>query len=150
MKFLAYWMRLSSLLLTPLAVAQTAPDKLALPHNATLKVWERQRQAVETAIYQRLIFPPECLRYEVNGSVFIKLTVTPDGNVQRIIILKSLVEPFDLAVIKAARQLRFQPRPLEAEAVSFVVGISFEKAVDWSTASQPRAAKKVRRRNSTR
>lgn len=150
MKMLAYWLLLSGLLLDRSSAAQPAPTRLALPNNATLKVWEQQRQAVETAIYQRLIFPPECLRYEVNGRVFLKLTVAPAGNVQRITILKALVEPFDLAVIKAARQLCFQPRPTEAKSVDFAVAISFEKAVAWPTATQHHATKKARRRNSTR
>lgn len=150
MKPLTYWVLTGGLLLSYLAAAQGAPSMLDLPNNASLKIWERQRQAVETAIYQQLIFPPECLRYEVNGRVFIRLTIAPAGNVQRIAILKPLVEPFDLAVIKAAQQLRFRPRPAKAEAVSFAVGISFQKAVDWPTDSQRPATIKARRRNSTR
>jgi len=150
MKPLFYWLLLGGLLLGHLAIAQTAPVRLALPNNTTLKAWKQQRQAVETAIYQQFIFPPECLRYEVDGKVFIRLTIAPAGNVQRIAILKPLVQPFDLAVIRVARRLRFQPRFSEAEAVNFTVSISFEKAANRPIVGQRRSTTKARHRNSTR
>ena len=149
MKLLAYWLLLGGLVFGRLAAAQTAPTGLVCPVlSMSSSALGKAMQAVEAAIYQRIIFPPVCLRDEVNGSVFIELTITPGGAVRQVRIVKALHKPFDAAVVKAAGQLpHFKPRPTREGVTSFVVGISWEKEVASLPANPPAAHQPTRRRN---
>ncbi len=86
------------------------------------------------AVYQRLLFPAECLRAQVEGRVFVAFTITPAGEVRQVAVVKPLYEPFDAAAVQAVRQLPcFRPRPARQGNVRYVVGVDFQEAVKYAT-----------------
>lgn len=84
--------------------------------------------AVVSAIQSRVIYPPEALRKQLQGRVFVGFTVGPDGLVHGAKIVKGIGAGCDEAVLAAVQQLpRFIPgkqagRPV---AVSFTVPVTF-------------------------
>ncbi|RZK33328.1 MAG: TonB family protein [Hymenobacter sp.] len=97
------------------------------------------------AIQQRLTYPPEALRAQVEGRVFVAFVVTIAGEVTQIEIVKSLWAPLDSAVLDAVRHLPwFKPRLPRYGDVRYVAPVSFRMEADV-----PPATKVVRRRNST-
>ncbi len=88
---------------------------------------------IMAAIYQRLIFPAECLRAQIVGRVYVAFTITPAGNVRQVTVIKALYAPFDSAAVQAVRQLpRFRPQPVQQGSVRYAVGVDFEKAAEYS------------------
>jgi len=94
---------------------------------------------IVVAIHQRLVYPPEARMACVTGRVFVAFAITPPGRVQRVRVVKPLWAPFDSAAVQAVRQLRFQPRPPQADEVPYVVPINYQIYED------SQAAKKARR-----
>lgn len=81
-----------------------------------------------TAIQQRIQYPPEALRAQAQGRVFVKFTVGPDGQVRQVTIVKGLRPDCDSAVVQAVRQLpSFEPGIQDGKpvAVSFTAPVNF-------------------------
>jgi TonB family protein len=89
---------------------------------------------IVVAIHRRLIYPPEARMACVTGRVFIAFHITPAGSVQRVKVVKSLWPPFDSAAVRAVRQLRFQPRPPQAQEVPYVVPVNYQIYEDTQAA----------------
>ncbi len=89
---------------------------------------------IVAAIHRRLIYPPEARMACVTGRVFIAFHITPAGSVQRVKVVKSLWPPFDSAAMQAVRQLRFQPRPPQAQEVPYVVPVNYQIYEDTQAA----------------
>lgn len=103
-------------------------------------------KGIITAIQQRLVYPPEALRAQVEGRVFVSFVVTTAGEVTQIEIVKPLWAPLDSAVLDAVRHLPwFKPRLPRYGDMRYVAPVSFSIEADV-----PPATKVVRRRNSTR
>jgi TonB family protein len=68
----------------------------------------------EPALYaNRPDYPVEARRQRLTGSGVFALHITPDGNVERVEILKSIGYPIlDQAAIAVFRQWRFRPRSI--------------------------------------
>ena len=84
--------------------------------------------AIMNAIHQRIVCPPEVLRDQVHGRVFVTLTIAPTGLVQGVIVRKGLRADCDSAVVQAVRQLpRFEPgiQAGKPVAVSLTVPVMF-------------------------
>ena len=141
MKLLAFWFLLASLLVgsSNRAFAQEG-------------VWPQQPELISgggargivVAIHQRLIYPPEARMACIEGRVFISFNITPTGNVHQAKVVKPLWAPFDSAALNAVRQLRFKPRLPQDGDLRYVVPVNYQIYEDTQ------AAKKARRRNSTR
>jgi protein TonB len=67
--------------------------------------------AIVAAIQQRLAYPPQALRAQASGRVFVSFTVVSSGQVQEVVVVKAFRRDCGLAVVRAVRQLpRFKPR----------------------------------------
>jgi TonB family protein len=86
------------------------------------------QSAIVNAIHQRIVCPPEVLRDQVHGRVFVTFTITSAGLVQGVTVRKSLRADCDSAVVQAVRQLpRFEPgiQAGKPVAVSLTVPVMF-------------------------
>lgn len=91
------------------------------------------RPGIMAAVYQRLRFPAEGRRAQVEGRVFVAFTSTPAGEVRQVAVVKALYEPFDAAAVQAVRQLPcFRPRPAWQGNVRYVIGVDFREAVGYA------------------
>jgi protein TonB len=80
------------------------------------------------AIQQRVVYPPNAIREQVQGRIFVSFVVAADGQVQRVAIVKGLRPDCDSAAVWAVRQLpRFEPGLQKGQpvAVAFTAPISF-------------------------
>jgi TonB family protein len=91
-------------------------------------------QEIVRAIHRRLVYPPEARMVCLTGRAFVSFHITPAGSVQRVNVVKSLWPPFDSAAVRAVRQLRFQPRPPQAQEVQYVVPINYQIYEDTQAA----------------
>ena len=149
MKLLTYGL-LGGLCVAYSAAAQTKPTAFTCYFEpAPVLADGRTSQYLTDAIYERIVFPPECLRAQVTGRVYLSFVITSAGSVQRVSILKPLYAPFDSAVIRAVQQLRFRPAPRKHGGTSYNVPISFEQEVAWLAAKTARPHQPAPRRNST-
>ena len=71
-------------------------------------------------------YTPEALRKKIEGSVWLEITITPDGRVGDIRLLHSLDAGLDEEAIAAVRQWRFEPGRLGGEAVSVAVTVALD------------------------
>jgi protein TonB len=88
-------------------------------------------QAIVTAVQQHVVYPPEALRNNVQGRLFVQFVVEADGRVQRVSVVKGLRADCDSAVVWAVRQLpRFEPGIMHGKpvAVSFTAPVNFSIA----------------------
>ena len=99
-------------------------------------------RAIVTAIHQRLVYPPEARMACITGRVFVAFDITPPGGVQGVKVVKQLWAPFDLAAVRAVRQLRFRPRPPQAGEVHYVVPINYQIYEDTQAARKARITAK--------
>jgi protein TonB len=82
--------------------------------------------AIVAAIQQRLAYPPQALRAQASGRVFVSFTVVPSGQVQEVVVVKAFRRDCGLAVVRAVRQLpRFKPRLARYGNVRYVAPITF-------------------------
>jgi len=82
--------------------------------------------AIVAAIQQRLLYPPQALRANASGRVFVSFTVAPGGQVQEIFVVKAFRRDCGLAVVRAVRRLpRFQPRLARYGNVRYMAPITF-------------------------
>lgn len=86
------------------------------------------------AIHRRLVYPPEARMACFTGRAFIAFAITPPGGVRQVRVVKSLWPPFDSAAVRAVRQLRFQPRPSQAQDVQYVVPVNYQIYEDTQAA----------------
>ncbi|WP_367949232.1 energy transducer TonB [Hymenobacter sp. BRD128] len=80
------------------------------------------------AIQQHVVYPPDALREQVQGRIFVTFVVAADGQEQHVAIVKGLRPDCDSAVVWAVRQLpRFEPGINKGEpvAVSFTAPVNF-------------------------
>lgn len=91
---------------------------------------------IVAAIHQRLVYPPEARMACITGRVFIAFDIAPSGGVQRVKVVKPLWAPFDSAAVQVVRQLRFRPRPPQAEEVHYVVPINYQIYEDTQAAKK--------------
>lgn len=120
---------LSSLLINRSAIAQTDTTSFVcyfpiepMPELLT----GGGARGIVTAIQRRVIYPPQALRANAIGRVFVSFTITPSGRVQNIIVVKSFRRDCGLAVVNAVRQLpRFKPRPKKYGSMRYVAPITF-------------------------
>lgn len=142
MKSLAFGLLLGSLLAggTQWVFAQEGiwPPEPELLHGGS------GLRSVVAVIHQRLVYPPEARMACIEGRVFVTFSITPTGKVQQVKVVKPLWAPFDSAAVKVIRQLRFKPMPQQQGATRYVVPVNYQIYED------SQAAKKARRRNSTR
>lgn len=82
--------------------------------------------AIVAAIQQHLAYPPQALRAQASGRVFVSFTVAPSGRVQEIFVVKTFRRDCGLAVVRAVRLLpRFKPRLARYGNVRYVAPITF-------------------------
>jgi protein TonB len=98
-----------------LACAQSAAAQTGLPPGYTYVEKMPQlpgggQAAIVNAIHQRIVCPPEALRDQMHGRLFVTFTIAPTGLVQGVIVRKGLRADCDSAVVQAIRQLPvFEP-----------------------------------------
>ena len=83
---------------------------------------------IVSAIQQRVVYPPDAVREQVQGRIFVTFVVAANGQVQRVAIVKGLRPDCDSAVVWALRQLpRFEPGMQKGEpvAVAFTAPVNF-------------------------
>lgn len=84
------------------------------------------KQPIVAAIQQRVIYPPQALRANASGRVFVTFTITPSGRVQDILVVKAFRRDCGLAVVNAVRKLpHFKPRLKKYGNVRYVAPITF-------------------------
>jgi protein TonB len=82
--------------------------------------------AIVAAIQRRLAYPPQALRAQASGRVFVSFTVAPGGQVQEVFVVKAFRRDCGLAVVRAVRQLpHFKPRLARYGNVRYVAPITF-------------------------
>ncbi|GAA4033050.1 hypothetical protein GCM10022409_16690 [Hymenobacter glaciei] len=88
-------------------------------------------QAIVAAIQERLVYPEQARRDNVTGRVFVSFTVTEEGSVKSVKIVKGLGSGLDEATVAAVSQLpRFIPGKQNGRtvSVSFTVPVTFPPA----------------------
>ena len=130
MKTLAMWLLLlSSFLINCPAIAQidTTSFMCYLPIEPMPELLTGGgARGIVIAIQRRVIYPPQALRANATGRVFVSFTITPSGRVQNISVVKSFRRDCSLAVVNAVRQLpRFKPRLQKYGNVRYVAPITF-------------------------
>jgi TonB family protein len=88
-------------------------------------------QAIVAAIQERLVYPEPARRDNVTGRVFVSFTVTADGGVKSVKVVKGLGAGLDEATVAAVSQLpRFIPGKQNGRAVSvsYTVPVAFPPA----------------------
>ncbi|RZK30496.1 MAG: TonB family protein [Hymenobacter sp.] len=82
--------------------------------------------AIVAAIQRRVTYPPQALRANATGRVFVSFVITPDGRVQEVFVVKAFRRDCGLAVVNAVQRLpRFTPRLRKYGNVRYVAPITF-------------------------
>ena len=88
--------------------------------------------AIARAIQQRTMYSSQALKKPLNGRVFIRFTVTANGIVDSIRVVKSLRPDYDAAAVRAVSKLPpFKPssRNGKPAPVSIIMPISFRRGL---------------------
>jgi protein TonB len=87
------------------------------------------KQAVVTAIQQRVVYPPAAIREKLEGRTKVWFVVKADGSIGSVRITERLRADCDSAVVEAVRQLpRFEPGIIAGKpsAIGYTVPITFQ------------------------
>ncbi|WP_310393058.1 energy transducer TonB [Hymenobacter sp.] len=93
-------------------------------------------KAIVSAIQNRVIYPPEALKIELEGRVFVAFPINPNGAVSDARIVEGIGMRCDEAVLAAVRQLpQFVPGMQSGKpvAVTYTAPITFSVSNSWST-----------------
>jgi TonB family protein len=93
-------------------------DKPATPPNQTvtpLKILSKPKAS----------YTDKALNSNVQGSVRVAVLLGSDGRVQYVMFLKRLGAGLDEEVLRAARQIRFEPKKINGQPVSTVITFEY-------------------------
>ncbi len=108
-----------------------APDGSPVPYYPyeVMPVYERGgNDEIVRAIQMNTRYPPQALRNQEQGRVFVSFVVSAAGTVENVRIVKGVSASLDAETLAAVRKLRaFQPGRLDGEpvAVSFTLPITY-------------------------
>lgn len=79
-------------------------------------------------------YPRELLSAGVQGSVFVRATISEQGKVENAVVIKSTDKRFDEAALEAVKQWEFKPATLDGKPIRTEVTIPMKFAIKESSA----------------
>jgi len=132
----------------PVMLARRPPARVAAQASPAIKPWlsdplpriwksldsltyRQNFNQARKALIQRVRYPEAALRSQVEGTIYVRVLVNPDGTPLSVSVLKTTFLPaladrnasgeMEAAALRAAQLLRFQPKVGAVDTVTFPV-----------------------------
>ena len=79
-----------------------------------------------SAIMKNVVYPESAVKANIQGKVVLEATVTENGDVEDVIILKSVNADVDQAAITALKKTKFKPGTMDGQLVKSKVTVPFQ------------------------
>ncbi|MGI4740927.1 MAG: energy transducer TonB [Janthinobacterium lividum] len=120
-----------------LTTLPSAAQTRATPPSSWPHLLRNGKQVTLTdAIRQSLVYPPQVIRDHIEGWVFVRFKVMPDGSVKDARIAESLQYDCDVAALLAVRRLP-QFEPLSEAGKPIAVDMTVPIKFSWRTQQPP-------------